>query len=95
MPPFAPKHIRELVPMLWRKSREVTQKMRQEAGPSGEAVFEVGDWAARAGLDIIGELEMMDYRAYRIWLIYQRTCGNGQRLWCHPRSRCTAGKGLR
>ena len=55
MPPFAPKHIRDLIPTFWRKSREVTQKMRVEAGPTRQATFEIGDWAARVGLDIIGK----------------------------------------
>lgn len=54
MPPFAPKHIRDLIPTFWRKSREVTQKMCEDLGLDGQGVFEIGDWAARVGLDIIG-----------------------------------------
>jgi cytochrome P450 len=56
LPPFAPKHIYDLTPTFWRKSREVTQKMCTEIRGntnSLEAVFEIGDWAARVALDII------------------------------------------
>ena len=56
LPPFAPKHIRDLMPTFWRKSREVTEKMCTEIrgkSSSPEAVFEIGIWAARVALDII------------------------------------------
>ncbi len=56
LPPFAPKHIHDLTPTFWRKSREVTEKMCEEIygdSNSAEAVFEIGDWAARVALDII------------------------------------------
>ncbi|KAI8936460.1 hypothetical protein NX059_006866 [Plenodomus lindquistii] len=56
LPPFAPKHIHDLTPTFWRKSREVTEKMCTEIrgdATSPEAVFEIGKWAARVALDII------------------------------------------
>ncbi|KAB8233738.1 cytochrome P450 [Aspergillus alliaceus] len=55
LPPFAPKHIRDLYPTFWRKSREVTERMGDEihATGAGNGVFEIGEWAARVALDII------------------------------------------
>ncbi|KAF2819719.1 cytochrome P450 [Ophiobolus disseminans] len=56
LPPFAPKHIHDLTPTFWRKSREVTEKMCIEIRGdtnSSRAVLEIGEWAARVALDII------------------------------------------
>lgn len=65
MPAFAFRHVKDLYPVFWDKSREVvramTEKVRADAAASGEkdsanptAVMEVGDWASRVTLDIIG-----------------------------------------
>ncbi|KAI3342069.1 cytochrome P450 [Ustulina deusta] len=68
MPAFAFRHIKDLYPVFWRKTREVVQAMNKDiladaanqppspdlekAGKS--AVIEVGNWASRVTLDIIG-----------------------------------------
>lgn len=65
MPAFAFRHVKDLYPVFWDKSREVvramTEKVRADAAATGEkdaanptAVLEVGDWASRVTLDIIG-----------------------------------------
>lgn len=55
LPIFAPRHIREMFPIFWGKTRELTQKMTQVALSDAhrEAVFEVGHWASRGALDIV------------------------------------------
>ncbi|KAJ3552081.1 hypothetical protein NPX13_g11201 [Xylaria arbuscula] len=68
MPAFAFRHVKDLYPVFWRKTREVVQAMNKQiladaadqsasadpekAGRS--AVMEVGNWASRVTLDIIG-----------------------------------------
>ncbi|KAH8157886.1 hypothetical protein CIB48_g10361 [Xylaria polymorpha] len=68
MPAFAFRHIKDLYPVFWRKTREVVQAMNtdiladaanQPSSPDPEkaqksAVIEVGNWASRVTLDIIG-----------------------------------------
>ncbi|KAI5925241.1 cytochrome P450 [Camillea tinctor] len=68
MPAFAFRHIKDLYPIFWGKTREVVQAMTRDvidhasnesASPDPEkarksAVVEVGGWASRATLDIIG-----------------------------------------
>ncbi|KAJ5523892.1 cytochrome P450 [Penicillium frequentans] len=61
MPIFAPKHIREMYPIFWGKTCEVTRKLTQlvtnqsqQSSQINHAVFEVGHWSSRAALDIIG-----------------------------------------
>ncbi|UKZ79519.1 hypothetical protein TrVFT333_007274 [Trichoderma virens FT-333] len=54
MPAFAFRHIKDLYPVFWDKSREVVQAMTAECGERGEAEFEAGEWASRVTLDIIG-----------------------------------------
>ncbi len=65
MPAFAFRHIKDLYPVMWHKAREITDAMAGEiqrgaAGEAGEekqkgaAVLEVGEWASRVTLDIIG-----------------------------------------
>lgn len=75
MPAFAFRHVKDLYPIFWNKSREVVQAMtnhilssasKQASSPSSSSSFpdpekasktqviEVGDWASRATLDIIG-----------------------------------------
>ncbi|SPJ77997.1 related to Fum15 protein (cytochrome P450 family protein) [Fusarium torulosum] len=53
-PAFAFRHIKNLYPVFWRKSREVTQKMMAELGQDDQAQVEISSWASRATLDIIG-----------------------------------------
>ncbi|CAJ2513878.1 Uu.00g019970.m01.CDS01 [Anthostomella pinea] len=68
MPAFAFRHIKDLYPVFWSKSREVVQAMTNdiisstsEPEPSSDpvkaqksAIIEVGGWASRVTLDIIG-----------------------------------------
>ncbi|KAI0815862.1 cytochrome P450 [Xylaria sp. FL0064] len=68
MPAFAFRHIKDLYPVFWSKTREVVQAMTKEVladaasqldSPDPEkarrsAVLEVGNWASRVTLDIIG-----------------------------------------
>lgn len=69
MPAFAFRHIKDLYPIFWNKSREavlaLTESIRTgglggkeaedvEKVAPGETVIEVGKWASRATLDIIG-----------------------------------------
>lgn len=54
MPAFAFRHIKDLYPVFWDKAREVVQAMTKGCGESGQAEFEVSEWASRATLDIIG-----------------------------------------
>ncbi|KAI1636538.1 cytochrome P450 [Biscogniauxia mediterranea] len=68
MPAFAFRHIKNLYPVFWSKTREVVQAMTREimADASNEstvpdpekarktAAMEVGGWASRVTLDIIG-----------------------------------------
>lgn len=55
-PAFAFRHIKELYPIFWSKSREMVKAM-EEVELSGEKpseAVEIGGWASRAALDIIG-----------------------------------------
>lgn len=54
LPAFAFRHIKDLYPVFWDKSREVVQAMAKEIGSDGQAEIEVNEWASRATLDIIG-----------------------------------------
>lgn len=69
MPAFAFRHVKDLYPVFWGKSSEaviaMTTEFREDAAKkaittdvekeaSEDAVFEVGEWASRATLDIIG-----------------------------------------
>lgn len=81
MPAFAFRHVKDLYPVFWDKSREVTQAMTadvktqnekaaqstdQESTETKEAVLEVSAWAHRATLDIIGVAGMgQDFGAIR------------------------------
>ncbi|KAI1371136.1 cytochrome P450 [Hypoxylon crocopeplum] len=56
LPIFAPRHVREMYPIFWDKTCEVTQKLAgivTSQSRTGESVFEVGHWASRAALDIV------------------------------------------
>jgi cytochrome P450 len=77
MPAFAFRHIKDLYPVFWDKSREVVQAMTttvradaaragETAAPAGDAVLQVEDWASKATLDIIGVAGMgQDFGAIR------------------------------
>lgn len=54
MPAFAFRHIKELYPLFWDKARESVQAMMKECGQEGQTDMEVGEWASRVTLDIIG-----------------------------------------
>ncbi|KAH6845196.1 cytochrome P450 [Chaetomium sp. MPI-CAGE-AT-0009] len=63
LPAFAFRHIKDLYPVFWAKSREGVQAMTEEilkdAAQRGDtekntAVMEAGNWASRITLDIIG-----------------------------------------
>ncbi|KXJ88231.1 cytochrome P450 [Microdochium bolleyi] len=67
MPAFAFRHIKDLYPVFWRKSRDsvhaitdfvdLESSKAEAAGPQSAkrtAVLEVGDWGSRATLDIVG-----------------------------------------
>jgi cytochrome P450 len=69
MPAFSFRHIKDLYPIFWSKSRELTltisaaiKKGSPEGGDSN--VVEIRDWASRATLDIIGVAGMgQDFNA--------------------------------
>lgn len=68
MPAFASRHIKELYPVFWEKSREsalaMTNKVHMDAGKpkaseigqiaANQAIIELCGWASRTTLDIIG-----------------------------------------
>lgn len=54
MPAFAFRHVKDLYPTFWRKTREVVQAMTQAAGSNGVLETEVYGWSSRVTLDIIG-----------------------------------------
>ncbi|KAF7555624.1 hypothetical protein G7046_g6516 [Stylonectria norvegica] len=53
-PAFAFRHVKDLYPVFWRKSREATQAMTAVFRAKGSDDVEVASWASRATLDIIG-----------------------------------------
>ena len=59
MPAFAFRHIKEMYPTFWAKSRELVEgiigsKARNDLSARGEQAVEIAEWASRATLDIIG-----------------------------------------
>ncbi|CAI6331935.1 unnamed protein product [Periconia digitata] len=56
MPAFSFRHIKDLYPVFWAKSTEMTDSIAKaiQTDPSGSNVVEIRDWASRATLDIIG-----------------------------------------
>ncbi|KAJ4317917.1 hypothetical protein N0V94_004680 [Neodidymelliopsis sp. IMI 364377] len=56
MPAFAFRHVKDLYPIFWSKSQEMTDRILKttKTEPDGSVVIEVRDWASRATLDIIG-----------------------------------------
>ncbi|MCJ1387575.1 hypothetical protein MMC18_000418 [Xylographa bjoerkii] len=75
MPAFAYRHIKDLYPSFWAKSRELVQALsafvKEEAAQAGQekdlsstAVVALGTWMSRATLDIIGVAGMgQDFNA--------------------------------
>jgi cytochrome P450 len=58
MPSFSYRHIKDLYPIFWRKAIEMTDEIEKSL-PAAKTI-QIGDWASRAMLDIIG-LASMDY----------------------------------
>jgi cytochrome P450 len=55
MPAFNFRHIKDLYPIFWSKSRELVESLKNELNKKApDNVVEIGDWASRATLDIIG-----------------------------------------
>ena len=54
MPAFAFRHVKDLYPVFWSKSREVVRAMTAECRGREVTEMEVGNWASRCTLDIIG-----------------------------------------
>lgn len=54
MPAFAFRHIKDLYPLFWQKSREVVRAMTAECDSQGVLKMEAGAWASRCTLDVIG-----------------------------------------
>ncbi|KAF5130711.1 Cytochrome P450 monooxygenase FUM15 [Metarhizium anisopliae] len=54
MPAFAFRHIKDLYPLFWQKSREVVRVMTAECDGLGVLNMEAGAWASRCTLDVIG-----------------------------------------
>ncbi|KIW10813.1 hypothetical protein PV08_10112 [Exophiala spinifera] len=69
MPAFHFRHIKELYPIFWSKSREMVQCIqaeldKEESTNPNPRVVEVSEWSSRATLDIIGTAGMgQDFRA--------------------------------
>lgn len=66
MPAFHFRHVKELYPIFWAKSREMVQAIEKELKGSSEAnpSIEIGEWGNRATLDIIGVAGMgQDFNA--------------------------------
>ena len=56
MPAFNFRHVKQLYPIFWSKSREMVHAIQAEMKASSESKpsIEVGEWGSRATLDIIG-----------------------------------------
>ena len=67
LPSFQLKHIKELYPVFWSKSRGLIEGIEKELdGNDKEHVVEFGEWATRVTLDIIGLAGMgRDFNAVR------------------------------
>lgn len=53
-PAFAFRHIKQLYPIFWTKSREMVKAIEETELKNENVEVEVGGWASRAALDIIG-----------------------------------------
>jgi cytochrome P450 len=63
MPAFSFRHVKDLYPIFWSKSQEMTKGISDaiKSSESGESVVEIQDWSSRATLDIIGVAGMGKY----------------------------------
>ncbi|OAA72924.1 cytochrome P450 78A3 [Akanthomyces lecanii RCEF 1005] len=65
LPAFNFRHIKDLYPVFWDKSREVVQSMTKSVNGGGDKLY-VSHWASLATLDIIGMAAMgRDFSAIR------------------------------
>ncbi|OAR03135.1 hypothetical protein LLEC1_06589, partial [Akanthomyces lecanii] len=65
LPAFTFRHIKDLYPVFWDKSREVVQAMTKSVNSGGDKLY-VSHWASLATLDIIGLAAMgRDFSAVR------------------------------
>lgn len=64
MPAFSFRHIKDLYPVFWSKSREMTQALLTHSKATADGVVDIRDWSSRATLDIIGVAGMgQDFKA--------------------------------
>jgi cytochrome P450 len=64
MPAFSFRHIKDLYPVFWSKTREMIGAMTADFESTGNNVVETSDWVSRATLDIIGVAGLgRDFRA--------------------------------
>ncbi|UNI16538.1 hypothetical protein JDV02_002965 [Purpureocillium takamizusanense] len=54
LPAFSYRHIKDLYPIFWAKSRESVQAITAVCGEKGVAEIDIAPWTARCALDIIG-----------------------------------------
>jgi cytochrome P450 len=54
MPAFAFRHIKDLYPLFWNKARESAQAITASMGDQDVANMEIGEWASRCTLDVVG-----------------------------------------
>jgi cytochrome P450 len=56
MPAFAFRHVKDLYPIFWSKAQELAKQISTsiKSTPESSSVIEIGEWASRATLDIIG-----------------------------------------
>jgi cytochrome P450 len=55
-PAFSFRHVKDLYPIFWNKSKEMNQRISEsiKSSPDASSVIEIREWASRATLDIIG-----------------------------------------
>jgi cytochrome P450 len=54
MPAFSYRHIKDLYPVFWSKSKEMVERISTSIQDQSSNLVEVSDWTSRATLDIIG-----------------------------------------
>lgn len=54
LPAFSFRHVKDLYPLFWAKSKEAVRTMTAECDEKGFAEMEISTWTARCALDIIG-----------------------------------------
>jgi cytochrome P450 len=54
LPAFSFRHIKDLYPLFWQKSRESVRAMTAECDENGYTEMDISSWTARCALDIIG-----------------------------------------